>query len=165
MTYLRNISTFYILVYDKSRIYYPAIGFANMSAQEQHKPGHYSGLNRIPNIKEFAASLDRDKKNRDAQIDKEQKTKRHQGVKEHKNDTPKKKGRGRKVTDPVTGNEVEIEDVDAEYMKQVDNPQVNDILYTHTYHVHSICYISTHAYVYVFHSSWCRMQIWGKKRQ
>lgn len=100
-----------------------------MSAEEQHKPGHYSGFNRIPNIKEFAASLDRDKKERDAKIDAEQKAQRKKGgIRDHVNEPQKKKGRGRVVTDPVTGKEVEIEDVDGDFMKAVEDPQVSRIL-------------------------------------
>lgn len=102
-----------------------------MASQEQHKPGHYSGFNRIPNIKEFAASLDKDKKARDAKIDEESKGKRQKGVTAHK-DAPKKKGGGRMVTDPVTGNEVEIEDVDPNYMNAVDDPQVSAYAQWHT---------------------------------
>ena len=95
-----------------------------MSANEQHKPGHYSGFNRIPNIKEFAAALDRDKKDRDAKIDAEIKAQKKEGVKDHRNEPTRKKGKGRMVTDPVTGNEVEIEDVNTDFMKAVEDPQV-----------------------------------------
>ena len=94
-----------------------------MSANEQHKPGHYSGLNRIPNIKEFAAALDRDKKDRDAKIDAEAKAQKKGSIKDHRNEPAGKKGKGRTVTDPVTGKEVEIEDVNTDFMKAVEDPQ------------------------------------------
>lgn len=97
-----------------------------MADQEQHHPGHYSGRNRIPNIKEFAASLDRDKKDRDAKIDADSKSnKKDATVQEHVNSSPKGKGKGRKVTDPVTGKEVEITDVNADFMKAVEDPYLS----------------------------------------
>ncbi|KAI1841973.1 hypothetical protein JX265_003020 [Neoarthrinium moseri] len=92
-----------------------------MSQNEQHAPGgHYSGRNRIPNIQQFVESLDRDKKERDAQIDAGvQPNGQNGGVKEHKVE-PKKKGRI--VTDPVTGKEVEITDVNLDSKDAVENP-------------------------------------------
>ncbi|KAK8025742.1 C2 domain-containing protein [Apiospora arundinis] len=88
--------------------------------QHQHKPGgHYSGRNRVPNIHEFVASLDRDKRERDAQIE----TGRNNGVTDHKPEV--KKPKGRIVTDPVTGKEVEITDVETDFMKAVDEPMLS----------------------------------------
>ncbi|KAI0376163.1 hypothetical protein F5Y04DRAFT_286201 [Hypomontagnella monticulosa] len=95
------------------------------SEQNHHFPGggHYSGKNRVPNIKEFVASLDRDKKERDAKIDSELKANRKNGdIIEHKNELEKYKGKGRVVTDPVTGKEVTIDDVNANFMKAVEEP-------------------------------------------
>ncbi|KAI0181933.1 hypothetical protein GGR52DRAFT_568141 [Hypoxylon sp. FL1284] len=97
------------------------------SEQEHHYPagGHYSGLNRIPNIKEFVAGLDRDKRERDAKIDAESKAnKKNGGVKEHQNDVQTHKG-GRVVTDPVTGNQVTIDDVSTSFMDAVENPSLS----------------------------------------
>jgi hypothetical protein len=93
-----------------------------MSVDTQHAPGgHYSGRNRIPNIQEFVASLDRDKRERDAQIDAALKeNKKNKSIAEHKIEDTKKPGR--KVTDPVTGRQVEIEDMDVDYKAVVDNP-------------------------------------------
>lgn len=88
--------------------------------QPQAKPGgHYSGRNRIPNIQEFVASLDRDKRQRDAQIE----TGKTGGVTDHKPEV--KKPKGRIVTDPVTGKEVEITDVETDFMEAVDDPKVS----------------------------------------
>lgn len=95
-----------------------------MASDEQHVPGHYSALNRVPNIKEFTARLDREKAARDAKLDAELKAKQQGSVKEHQNDTERKRGKGRIVTDPVTGNEVEIEDVDVSFVKAVEDPHV-----------------------------------------
>lgn len=99
-----------------------------MSAgQEQHAPGgHYSGRNRIPNIQEFVASLDRDKKTRDAQIDASANPNAsNNGVPDHKPEPIRKQGRI--VTDPVTGNNVEIADVDADFMKAANENTVSSI--------------------------------------
>ena len=91
--------------------------------------GHYSGRNPIPTVQHFIENLDRDKKDRDARIAeaaKENKNKPPQAgadVQDHQEGKPKGvPGTKKKVTDPVTGNEVEIEDVDAEFMKTVDEP-------------------------------------------
>ena len=88
--------------------------------------GHYSGTNRIPNIKQFMESLDRDKKHRDEQIDSDfKKSKKGGEVKDHIETSPAKHGKRRRVVrDPVTGKDVEIEDIDASFMKAVKDPQV-----------------------------------------
>jgi len=102
-----------------------------MSAEQEHhlpqRGGYYSGRNRIPNIKEFAAALDRDKKQRDAKIDEETKHKgtTGSGVKDHKNSGHGGAGRGRVVMDPVTGKEVTIDDVDVDFMKAVEDPHLS----------------------------------------
>ncbi|KAI2473387.1 hypothetical protein F4781DRAFT_189862 [Annulohypoxylon bovei var. microspora] len=97
-----------------------------MASEQNHQfpGGHYSGLNRIPNIKEFVAALDKDKKERDAKIDSELKANKKNGgdIKEHKNDIEQYKGHGRVVTDPVTGNEITIDDVNADFMKAAKDP-------------------------------------------
>ncbi|KAI0900452.1 hypothetical protein F4806DRAFT_156767 [Annulohypoxylon nitens] len=96
-----------------------------MASEQNHRfpGGHYSGLNRVPNIKEFVAALDRDKKERDAKIDSELKANGKSGgdIKEHKNKVEQYKG-GRVVTDPVTGNEITIDDVNADFMKAAKDP-------------------------------------------
>lgn len=92
-----------------------------MSVETQHAPGgHYSGRNRIPNIHEFVANLDREKRERDAQIDAALKSNnKNKSIEEHKLE---EKPPGRMVTDPVTGRQVEIADVDADYQAAVENP-------------------------------------------
>ncbi|ORY63986.1 uncharacterized protein BCR38DRAFT_409394 [Pseudomassariella vexata] len=95
-----------------------------MTDQEQRAPGgHYSGRNRIPNIQQFVASLDRDKKERDAKIDASGQgggQKVAQPQVQQKNSTNRKT-----VTDPVTGKEVEIEDVDIDFEKAADEPSLS----------------------------------------
>ncbi|KAI1388335.1 uncharacterized protein F4822DRAFT_242469 [Hypoxylon trugodes] len=98
------------------------------SEQQHHYPGggHYSGLNRIPNIKEFVASLDREKKERDAKIDSELKANKKNGdITEHRNELEKYKGKGRIVTDPVTGNQITIDDVNTDFMKAAEEPHLS----------------------------------------
>jgi hypothetical protein len=88
--------------------------------QKSDKP--WSGANPIPNIQQFVAKLDKDKAERDKQIDQENKVASQQGtVTAHQNQPHKK---GKLVTDPVTGGQVEIADVGKEFMKNVDNPMV-----------------------------------------
>lgn len=97
-----------------------------MSAENEHVHpggGHYSGRNRIPNIKEFAASLDRDKKERDAQIDAQRKPNKKNGdIEEHEAENGHLAGHGRVVTDPVTGKEVQIDDAKTDFKEAVQNP-------------------------------------------
>lgn len=105
----------------------------NMEQQEHKAPaGHYSGNNRIPNIKQFMEGLDKDKRERDAKIDAEQKQhKTGEGeVKAHHTEKPKGRNR-RTVRDPVTGKDVEIDDIGPEMVKAVDDPHVSHVsLYT-----------------------------------
>ena len=106
---------------------------ASRDHQEQHVPGHYSGQNKIPDIKTFVRNLDKEKRDRDKGLDErrkaEQQNKSHGGseVKPH---TPGsaiagKEGTRKTVTDPTTGNQVQIEDVDANFMKAVEDPQLS----------------------------------------
>lgn len=89
---------------------------------------HYSGQNRVPNVREFMEQLDQDKKARDAAIDEELKqNKVHGETKDHKNDRAEAMRRNkdtRKVRDPVTGKDVDIRDADLDFTEAVENPQV-----------------------------------------
>ncbi|KAJ2906907.1 hypothetical protein MKZ38_009770 [Zalerion maritima] len=89
--------------------------------------GHYSGAHRIPNIKEFVDSLDREKKERDAKIDANLSQNKHSNdeVKEHEAEEKGKRGTRKSVRDPVTGRDVEIEDVNADFMKAVEDPYLS----------------------------------------
>lgn len=105
-------------------------------AANDHKKGpggHYSASNPIPNIQKFIANMDADKKERDARVTAEHQARRTAAssgggsdVKDHDNGQPKGvEGTLKVVTDPTTGNEVEIEDVNANFMKAVENPQLS----------------------------------------
>lgn len=116
---------------------------------------HYSGTNRIPNIKQFIDSLDKDKKARDADIDTfQQQKKQQQGkngeISEHTDSSAVKGKRQRIVTDPITGKgmqrecarlpqawelrfrvanvyitEVEIDDMDGKLLEAVKDPMLS----------------------------------------
>lgn len=105
--------------------------------EHMHPSGsqHYSGRNRVPNIKQFVESLDRDKKRRDAEIER-------QGLNGGTNGELKfpqngdavdhiptqKSGKNRRtVRDPVTGKDVEIEDIDSKHLKTAEKPMVCSI--------------------------------------
>ena len=97
--------------------------------QQQHGPGgHYSGQNKVPTINKFLASLDKDKRERDRQIDEQnrqkQTTQQNGDVKDHKVQKAGKEGTQKTVTDPVTGKEVTIEDVNKETIERASNPIV-----------------------------------------
>ena len=94
-------------------------------SQQQSSGKPYSGANPIPNIQKFVESLDKNKRERDRQIDEQNKSNEQQhegGIKPHQN-APKQTG-GKTVTDPTTGNQVVIEDVGKDFMKAVRDPQV-----------------------------------------
>lgn len=100
-----------------------------MSNEHKKGPGgHYSGANPIPNIQRFIHSLDVDKKERDAKIQAQMDAGKgpQNGVRDHKPGQPAGVvGTRKSVTDPTTGRQVEIEDVNADFMKAADDPQVS----------------------------------------
>lgn len=92
---------------------------------------HYSGRNRIPNIKQFVEGLDRDKKKRDAAIDADPSvpggaaSATAGGPSVDHVPLPHKPGKNRRVVrDPVTGKDVEIEDISSDHLKAAENPVV-----------------------------------------
>lgn len=104
----------------------------------QKKPGGYwSAENPIPTIQQFMENLDKDKKNRDKQIDQGAKAQPPQEKRQGKEQpaesglqTPAASGKKtrRTVTDPTTGREVDIDDVGEEFMKDVEAPKVGQLL-------------------------------------
>jgi hypothetical protein len=100
-----------------------------MSNDNKKGPGgHYSGTNPIPNIQKFVESLDKDKKERDARLEQQMQAKQPivSDAKDHTASQPHGKKSTRKVaTDPTTEKDVEIEDVNSDFMKAVENPQVS----------------------------------------
>ncbi|KAK4228461.1 hypothetical protein QBC38DRAFT_153165 [Podospora fimiseda] len=104
-----------------------------MNEQEHHYPSggsHYSGSNRIPNIKQFVASLDKDKKARDAKIDAAEENQQPQqndslpqGAREHISSHNDGKNR-RTVRDPTTGKDVEIVDITSKHVKSTKDPML-----------------------------------------
>ncbi|KAK0634692.1 hypothetical protein B0T17DRAFT_485561 [Bombardia bombarda] len=93
-----------------------------MSAENKVYPGQpYSGTNRIPNIKQFVEGLDKQKKHRDAHIDAEPQTYGQNG--DARTHAPTAPGKNRRVVrDPVTGKDVEIEDIESKHMKAARDP-------------------------------------------
>lgn len=80
------------------------------------------GSNRIPDIKTFVRNLDRDKQDRDRLLD-EQRGQNNEAT-PHRATKAGKEGTRRTVHDPTTQKEVQIEDVDTDFVKAVQNPQV-----------------------------------------
>lgn len=98
-------------------------------ALQQHAPtGHYSEHNKIPNIKQFVEGLDRDKRRRDKEIEEHQQARAAAQARgealPHRDEKTTKKGTAKTVTDPTTGHQVIIEDVDKNMMKHAENPTV-----------------------------------------
>ena len=86
----------------------------------------YSGKNKVPNIKQFVQSLDRQKAQRDATINHDPakfQSGPSGGARDH---IPvEKPGKNRRtVHDPITGRDVEIEDIDPSHMKTSKDPLV-----------------------------------------
>lgn len=97
----------------------------------QHYSGHYSGQNKIPNVQEFIAQLDKEKAERDAAIDADLKrNNRHAEASDHVPDRKHKTQNTKTVRDPVTGTDVEIEDAQADFEEVVENPQVRWAFYS-----------------------------------
>jgi hypothetical protein len=97
-----------------------------MSNDSQTAPrGHYSASNPVPNIHRFVENLDKDKRERDARIEAQMKEKQSD-VQDHKaTENIGISGTRKKVTDPTTGRQVEIEDVNEDFMRAVEDPKVN----------------------------------------
>ena len=97
-------------------------------AQQQHvgPGGYWSGGNKIPTVGQFLDKLDKDKKGRDAELDNAAKQKKAGGtdVKAHQNEAKPTSSSQKEVTDPVTGRQVTISDVNKDFMKNVDNPML-----------------------------------------
>jgi hypothetical protein len=99
-----------------------------MSSNEKKVPGgHYSGKNPVPNVQRFVESLDAEKKHRDARIEAELRDNQLDGeVTDHRQgQLTGVKGTRKTVTDPTTGKEVQIEDVNTDFMKAVNDPTVS----------------------------------------
>lgn len=81
----------------------------------------------MPDIKTFIQSLDKDKRERDQQLDESNKTTdaKSSEAKPHRATNAGKEGTLKTVHDPTTGGEVQIEDVDGSFMKSVKDPQVS----------------------------------------
>lgn len=114
----------------------PDPGAPTQQAQQAPPPqqaapgGHWSGQNKIPTVGQFIQRLDKDKKARDQQIDTDAQTRKQQGlggpdVQTHQNEVKHHSGKQQTVTDPVTGNQVVIEDVNKDFMKHVENPTLS----------------------------------------
>lgn len=94
-------------------------------------PGaHYSGKNKIPTVNQFLERLDKDKKERDKQIDEQNKQRKNLSQQQDGDAVPHReqelavKGSQKKVKDPTTGREIVIEDVNKETMENAKNPVV-----------------------------------------
>lgn len=103
-----------------------------MAEQQAHYPGHYSGDNKVPTISKFLQSLDKDKAERDKKLDEEARAAKsgknapqYGDAKPHEATLAGIKGTQKKVTDPTTGKEVTIEDVDKKMMENVENPTLS----------------------------------------
>ena len=101
--------------------------------QRHHVGGHWSGTNPIPTIQKFIEHLDHDKRERDRRIDEENRARREcekharqdgKDVEKVRLEIPKSRARYRKVTDPTTGREIEVEDMDDKSMERAKNPRV-----------------------------------------
>ncbi|KAK1138827.1 hypothetical protein N8T08_001744 [Aspergillus melleus] len=108
---------------------------------QQHRIGeHWSGHNPVPTIHKFLEHLEKDKQDRriheealTAKEKREQEAKEarlKEGKGEERGDVaphrPRKvpKGKTRMVTDPTTGREIEVEDLDEDSMDAVKNPML-----------------------------------------
>ncbi|KAL4921702.1 hypothetical protein BDW62DRAFT_174281 [Aspergillus aurantiobrunneus] len=98
------------------------------SSPNQHRVGeHWSGTNPVPTIGRFMERLQEDQREREAHektmASRKEKEVKDEGAVPHR---PRKvgKGRTREVTDPTTGREIEVEDLDEEAMEPVKDPKL-----------------------------------------
>jgi hypothetical protein len=100
--------------------------------QSQKAPGgFYSGKNKIPTINEFIQRLDKDKSERDAQIDAQKRNAQNPSgaggdeIKPHQNEVKPRNADQKSVTDPTTGKQIVIEDVNKEMIERAKNPTLS----------------------------------------
>nr|OQO15690.1 hypothetical protein B0A51_16999 [Rachicladosporium sp. CCFEE 5018] len=99
---------------------------ADVPESQKVGPGaHYSGKNKIPTVGQFIERLDRDKKARDAQVDQQAKLGGGSDVQTHKNAPPTAKENQQTVTDPTTGKQVVIENVNETMIDRAKNPMLS----------------------------------------
>ena len=92
--------------------------------QTNYPGGHYSARNPIPTVNKFLANLDKDKKARDADIDKKAADKQSHGSDvKHRKPAPAATN-AKEVTDPVTEKDVMIADADENFAKRAKDPQL-----------------------------------------
>ena len=84
-------------------------------------------MNKVPDIKTFIQNLDKDKRARDQRLEVPRKVGQlsQSDVTPHRETKAGKEGSMKIVTDPTTGNEVQIEDVDKNFMKAAEDPQLS----------------------------------------
>ncbi|KAM0719697.1 hypothetical protein Q7P37_003828 [Cladosporium fusiforme] len=101
------------------------------SEAQQYPAGHYSGKNKIPTVDQFVKRLDKDKAERDRKIDAEKKAAQHPNglggsdIKPHQNEKKKSSANQQIVTDPTTGKEIAIEDVNKDMLKRSKDPTLS----------------------------------------
>ena len=86
----------------------------------------------MPTVSKFIASLDRDKQDRDRQLDEARKAEANQKLGDatpHRNEPTGDASTQKTVTDPTTGNTVQIEDVNEDFVKLAKNPKVWRTMY------------------------------------
>ena len=100
-----------------------------MAEETTKVPGaHYSGKNKIPTVNQFLERLDKDKRDRDRQLDEHNKAAKSAATngeaKPHVNEDARVRKNQKKVWDPTTQREVVIEDVNKETIEHAKNPVV-----------------------------------------
>lgn len=104
-----------------------------MAEETQHvgPGGHWSGKNKIPTVGEYMNRLDVGKKERDAKLDEERKARAQQqqlggsDVAEHKNEKKESTQGQQTVTDPTTGKQIVVEDVNKTMIERAKNPTLS----------------------------------------
>ncbi|EEH45524.1 uncharacterized protein PADG_01674 [Paracoccidioides brasiliensis Pb18] len=111
-----------------------------MASHAQRYPGgHWSANNPVPTVQKYLHGLDKQKKERDKQIDEANKLQEEEDHNKRKQKeqpdedtdvtphhaTLQPRKRGRKVTDPTTGREVEIDDVGEDFIAAVKEPMLS----------------------------------------
>jgi hypothetical protein len=96
---------------------------------QQRPGGHWSAANPIPTVQKFIAMLNEKERERQKRIKEANEAEKQGQLQDDAETIPhranlRQRSEGRKVTDPTTGRDVEIDDVNKHFLKAAKDPQV-----------------------------------------
>lgn len=95
------------------------------NANAPRLPGNYDARHKIPTISQFIDRLDKEKAERDQQVDEAEAYNQSSDARDHQNAKVVPKKDQKIVKDPVTGKDVTIQDVNSDTVKRAQDPVVS----------------------------------------